>query len=85
MHSAIASGIVDTSGAGAVVRTATLDDRSTASTEDVLADTDVLTWWGHAAHAEVSDDVVQRVHRHVLSGWGSSCCTPGTGRRSSGR
>jgi trehalose utilization protein len=70
MHAAIASGIVDHLGSGAVVRTATLDDAEHGLTEDVLADTDVLTWWGHAAHAEVSDDVVQRVHRHVLSGMG---------------
>jgi trehalose utilization protein len=30
----------------------------------------VLTWWGHAAHGEVADEVVERVHRHVLSGMG---------------
>jgi trehalose utilization protein len=70
MHGAIAEGIEENLGSGAVVRTATLDDPEHGLTEDVLADTDVLTWWGHAAHAEVSDDVVERVHRHVLSGMG---------------
>ena len=30
----------------------------------------MLVWWGHAAHGEVADDVVERVHRHVLSGMG---------------
>ena len=35
-----------------------------------MADTDVLTWWGHAAHGEVDDEVVDRVHRHVLAGMG---------------
>jgi trehalose utilization protein len=30
----------------------------------------VLVWWGHAAHDHVRDDVVERVHRHVLSGLG---------------
>ena len=39
-------------------------------TEAVLASTDVLTWWGHAAHDEVSDAVVARVHERVLSGMG---------------
>jgi trehalose utilization protein len=30
----------------------------------------VLTWWGHRAHAEVSDAVVERVQRRVLEGMG---------------
>ena len=36
----------------------------------MLASTDVLVWWGHAAHGEVADEVVERVHQHVLSGMG---------------
>ena len=39
-------------------------------TEEVLAGTDVLLWWGHIAHAEVADEVVERVHRHVQAGMG---------------
>jgi trehalose utilization protein len=30
----------------------------------------VLTWWGHSAHAEVSDKLVDRVHERVLAGMG---------------
>ncbi|NEU58307.1 ThuA domain-containing protein [Halorussus sp. MSC15.2] len=52
------------------VRTATLDDPEHGLTPDVLDDTDVLTWWGHEAHEEVSDEVVKRVHERVLSGMG---------------
>jgi trehalose utilization protein len=70
MHAAIADGIRENLGDGCIVRTATLDDPEHGLTEDVLAETDVLTWWGHAAHAEVTDEVVERVHRHVLSGMG---------------
>jgi hypothetical protein len=70
MHGAVASGIEENLGAGAVVRTATLDDPEHGLTEEVLAATDVLTWWGHIAHDEVSDEVVARVQRHVLSGMG---------------
>ena len=70
MHTTIAEGIEENLGAGVVTRTATLDDPEHGLTEDVLADTDVLTWWGHAAHAEVADAVVERVHRHVLAGMG---------------
>ena len=36
----------------------------------VLAATDVLTWWGHVAHGEVSDEVVDAVHARVLDGMG---------------
>ncbi|MGI4894751.1 MAG: ThuA domain-containing protein [Janthinobacterium lividum] len=70
MHGAIAQGIEVNLGAGVVVRTATLDDPEHGLSEEVLRETDVLTWWGHAAHAEVSDEVVDRVHRHVLAGMG---------------
>jgi trehalose utilization protein len=68
MHETIAAGIREN--LDCVVRTATLDEPSHGLTEEVLADTDVLTWWGHAAHGEVADEVVERVHRHVLSGMG---------------
>jgi trehalose utilization protein len=70
MHTTIAEGIVENLGDRCVVRTATLDEPEHGLTEEVLAQTDVLTWWGHAAHSEVADEVVERVHRHVLSGMG---------------
>lgn len=70
MHTTIAEGIVENLGDRCQVRTVTLDDPEHGLTEEVLRDTDVLVWWGHAAHAEVSDEVVERVHRHVLSGLG---------------
>jgi len=50
--------------------TADSDRDGMKDADEVLAGTDVLTWWGHAAHSEVSDEVVERVHRHVLSGLG---------------
>jgi trehalose utilization protein len=52
------------------VRTATLDEPEHGLTEEVLNDTDVLVWWGHIAHNEVSDEVVNRVHERVLQGMG---------------
>ncbi|MEU0742350.1 ThuA domain-containing protein [Streptomyces sp. NPDC006134] len=70
MHTTIAEGIAEHLGDTCTVRTATLDAPEHGLTEEVLAHTDVLTWWGHAAHDEVSDEVVERVHRHVLSGMG---------------
>jgi trehalose utilization protein len=52
------------------VRTATIDDPEHGLSEEVLEATDVLTWWGHEAHDEVNDDVVERVYEQVLSGMG---------------
>jgi trehalose utilization protein len=50
--------------------TATLDQPEHGLTEAVLAHTDVLTWWGHAAHGQVEDAIVDRVQRRVLQGMG---------------
>jgi trehalose utilization protein len=55
---------------GFTVQTATLDEPEHGLTEAVLAETDVLTWWGHLAHDEVSDTIVDRVHERVLDGMG---------------
>ncbi len=55
---------------GLQVRTATLDQPEHGLTEEVLANTDVLTWWGHMAHHEVSDDIVDRVQARILQGMG---------------
>jgi len=52
------------------VRTATLDEPEHGLTEEVLANTDVLTWWGHMAHGDVQDEIVERVHQRVLDGMG---------------
>jgi trehalose utilization protein len=52
------------------VRTATLDDPSQGLPEEVLSSTDVLTWWGHMAHADVNDQTASRVRDRVLQGMG---------------
>jgi len=53
-----------------IVKTATLDEPEHGLTEEVLSATDVLIWWGHLAHGEVADEVVDRVHQRVLQGMG---------------
>ena len=50
--------------------TATLQHESHGLTAERLAETDVLLWWGHAAHGDVSDDVCDMVCDAVLSGMG---------------
>jgi len=54
----------------AAVRTALLSDPEHGLSEETLASTDVLFWWGHVAHDAVADEVVDRVQRHVLGGMG---------------
>jgi len=55
---------------GMPVRTATLDEPEHGLAEEVLAQTDVLIWWGHMAHGEVKDEVVERLYKRVLDGMG---------------
>jgi trehalose utilization protein len=50
--------------------TATLQEPEHGLPAERLAETDVLLWWGHAAHGDVSDDVVERVCEAVWSGMG---------------
>lgn len=52
------------------VRTATLDEEFHGLTDEVLESTDVLFWWGHMAHNEVSDEIVEKVQNRVLNGMG---------------
>ena len=52
------------------VRTATLDEKEHGLTREVLAATDVLTWWGHIAHDEVRDEIVDRVQQRIIEGMG---------------
>jgi trehalose utilization protein len=39
-------------------------------TDEYLADTDVLFWWGHAGHAQVPDEIADNVMRAVQKGMG---------------
>lgn len=46
------------------------DDDGSELSAEVLADTDVLIWWGHWYHGLVSDDVVNAVYEAVNRGTG---------------
>ncbi len=52
------------------VRLATLDMPEQGVSEDVLSETDVLIWWGHAAHDVLTDEHAARVAAHVQCGMG---------------
>ncbi|GAB2540094.1 ThuA domain-containing protein [Gracilibacillus alcaliphilus] len=52
------------------VETATLDEPNHGITDERLAETDVVVWWGHMAHEEVADEIVEKVHQRVMEGMG---------------
>src|SRR5699024_4260327 len=67
IHNVIASFLNE---AGIDTKTATLDEPEHGLTDDVLDQTDVLIWWGHKAHDDVSKDVAEKVKQRVLDGMG---------------
>lgn len=67
IHEALREGLAPY---GFELGTATLDEPEHGLSEDVLAHTDVLVWWGHRAHDEVDEAIVDRVQRRVLEGMG---------------
>jgi trehalose utilization protein len=68
MHEAIATHL--RKGADLKVSVATLDEPENGCPAAQLHQTDVLIWWGHLAHNEVSDIVVDRIQERVLNGMG---------------
>jgi trehalose utilization protein len=69
IHGALRDAILE-GAEDALVTTATLRERDHGLSDDLLAETDVMLWWGHLAHAEVSDAWAAKVHAAVLSGMG---------------
>ena len=68
MHETIASALRQDKSLD--VSTATLQEPQHGLPAERLAETDVLVWWGHAAHGEVEDEVVQLVAARVWEGMG---------------
>jgi trehalose utilization protein len=52
------------------ISTATLDEPEHGLSEDVVRQTDVMLWWGHLAHDELSNLIVERVYQRVMAGMG---------------
>ncbi len=52
------------------VSTATLQQDEHGLSEERLNNCDVLLWWGHCAHGEVCDEIVERVIKRVWQGMG---------------
>ncbi|WP_411963385.1 ThuA domain-containing protein [Haloferax sp. YSMS24] len=67
IHTVVADALTDR---GHDVNTATLDEPEHGLSESVLEETDVLVWWGHKAHDDVDDAIVERVVDAVHGGMG---------------
>lgn len=52
------------------VRCATLDMEKQGISEEMLRNTDVLIWWAHARHEEITDENVRLIQEAVLGGMG---------------
>lgn len=47
---------------------AALDDPDQGISDELLEKTDVLFWWGHMAHGEVNDTLVEKIRQRVYQG-----------------
>lgn len=70
MHGAIRDLLIEELSSDVSVATATLDEPEHGLSQNRIDNTDVLMWWGHEAHPEVEDKIVQRVYDAVLGGMG---------------
>jgi trehalose utilization protein len=70
IHTVLATALGEQLGDQATIRTATLNEPEHGLSEQALAETDVLLWWGHAGHELVADEVIDRVQQRVLNGMG---------------
>jgi trehalose utilization protein len=52
------------------IRLAALDDPEQGLSDETLANTDVMLWWGHMAHHDVRDDLAEKVAKRVWEGMG---------------
>jgi trehalose utilization protein len=79
INGAIAEGLKELDTAGLLhVKTANLDDADQGISDEVLASTDVLFWWGHIRHGQVEDDVAERIAVRVRkNGLGFICLHSG--------
>jgi trehalose utilization protein len=68
MHQCIADAL--NAAGGIAATTATLDQPDQGLPPGRLDETDVLIWWGHAAHGEVDDALVDRICDAVWAGMG---------------
>ncbi len=65
IRTVVAEGLARLGGDQLEVHTAHLDEPEQGCSYERLRQTDVLVWWGHARHGEVSDETVERIRQRV--------------------
>lgn len=65
INTAIAEGLKPLDAKGWKVVKASLNEPHQGVSDELLAATDVLIWWGHKKHGEVKDDLVAKIERRV--------------------
>lgn len=70
IHATIKHALLETLGERFEIGCASLHEPEHGLTDEVLESTDVMLWWGHAAHDQVDDAIVAKVHKRVLAGMG---------------
>lgn len=68
INTAIAEGLKPLEAEGWEIVKASLKDPSQGVSDELLARTSVLVWWGHKKHGEVKDDLVTKIDARVRSG-----------------
>ncbi len=70
INGAIADGLNELGRGRIIATTASIDDPNQGITDEALSGIDVLLWWGHARHGEVTDEAAARVITAVQKGLG---------------
>ncbi len=70
LNGAIADGLNEMGQGRIVATTANLDEPNQGITDEALSATDVILWWGHARHDEVTDETAAKIIKAVHSGMG---------------
>ncbi|HSH95420.1 MAG TPA: ThuA domain-containing protein, partial [Roseimicrobium sp.] len=69
LRGAIAEGLRNLDSKGELdVKVAHLDEAEQGVTDELLNNTDVLIWWGHARHGQVEDALAERVAKRAQQG-----------------
>jgi trehalose utilization protein len=65
IRGAVAEGLAQLNDGALEIRTAHLDEPEQGCSLERLRETDVLLWWGHIRHGEVSDEIAERIRQRV--------------------
>ena len=68
INTAIAEGLAPLKARGWEIVKATLGDPDQGISDELLAGTDVLIWWGHKKHGEVKNELVDKIDQRVRDG-----------------